>query len=327
MTFLYPWLLKTYKSVVFQHKSNKAHFSLIINSYPEIGDDILIKNIILWLMCEDKKDIFSCKLCHGCKLVESGNHPDIYSLNINPIGIETIRNMINNIYNFSQRGGKKIIYIDADNLTEYAANALLKILEEPPNNSWFIIKTYNIKKIISTIRSRCIILCLSPPKDSESLPWLRNKLNNIYEEKICLSALKISKQSPLLALEIIKKKWHLRSLVIESFFISIKKNIFKLLPVLNHDDVIIRIDWICYILIDVIKIYCNLDKYIINIDQKKIINEINKQFSLFDIYDILENFYLCRNNLLNCNFIKYRESILIEHLFILEKKIKIKEKK
>lgn len=311
----YPWLLTAYHEIISRHKLNKAHHSLIINSYANIGDKILIYNIISWLIC--KKKNFSCQQCHDCKLFQSKNHPDIYLFDLYSINIDEIRNMISNIYNFSKRGGKKIIYINADNLTDYAAHALLKIIEEPPNNSWFIIKTYNIKKILPTIRSRCIIYNLKIPNIEISLLWLQKKLNNSVPKKVCLSFLRINKYSPLLALHMINNQLDLRIEILKNFVSSIKKNIFDLFVILNHDDVIIRIEWICSFLADVIKNKYKLEQYINNIDQLNLVNELNGFFSLLDLHKILKNFLLCRHYLLNCKFARNRESILIEYFFIL----------
>lgn len=67
---------------------------------------------------------------------------------------------------FSQTSGTgnwRIVIIDAaDDLNRNAANAILKILEEPPKRSMFLVLTHAPGKLLPTIRSRCLPLRLSP---------------------------------------------------------------------------------------------------------------------------------------------------------------------
>ncbi len=58
-----------------------------------------------------------------------------------------------------QEKGRRIVLIEpADSLNQAASNALLKILEEPPENTLFILVTSQAQKLIATIRSRCQLL-------------------------------------------------------------------------------------------------------------------------------------------------------------------------
>ncbi|WP_421579734.1 DNA polymerase III subunit delta' [Shinella sp. M31] len=67
----------------------------------------------------------------------------------------------------SGTGNWRIVIIDpADDLNRNAANAILKILEEPPKRSLFLVLTHASGKLLPTIRSRCLPLALSPlPED------------------------------------------------------------------------------------------------------------------------------------------------------------------
>jgi DNA polymerase-3 subunit delta' len=63
----------------------------------------------------------------------------------------------------SGTGNWRIVIIDpADDLNRNAANAILKILEEPPKRSLFLVLTHAPGKLLPTIRSRCLPLSLSP---------------------------------------------------------------------------------------------------------------------------------------------------------------------
>jgi DNA polymerase-3 subunit delta' len=68
----------------------------------------------------------------------------------------------------SGTGNWRIVVIDpADDLNRNAANAILKILEEPPRRSLFLVLSHAPGKLLPTIRSRCLPLRLSPLSDSD----------------------------------------------------------------------------------------------------------------------------------------------------------------
>jgi DNA polymerase-3 subunit delta' len=68
----------------------------------------------------------------------------------------------------SGTGNWRIIIIDpADDLNRNAANAILKILEEPPKRSLFLVLTHAPGKLLPTIRSRCLPLALSPLTEND----------------------------------------------------------------------------------------------------------------------------------------------------------------
>jgi len=72
---------------------------------------------------------------------------------------------------FSQTSGTgnwRIVIIDpADDMNRAAANAILKILEEPPNRSLFLIISHAPGRLLPTIRSRCMPLRLTPLADDD----------------------------------------------------------------------------------------------------------------------------------------------------------------
>ncbi|MDE5286031.1 MAG: DNA polymerase III subunit delta', partial [Buchnera aphidicola] len=78
------------------------------------------------------------------------------------------------IFKRSKQGGAKIIFLSNINkLTESANNALLKTLEEPPENTWFFLINYNNTKLYQTLISRCIIYNLPIPPEENTISWLK----------------------------------------------------------------------------------------------------------------------------------------------------------
>ncbi|WWP02167.1 MAG: hypothetical protein V6017_00185 [Candidatus Dasytiphilus stammeri] len=140
---LYPWLNDIYFKLIQQYQINRGHHALLIYTNYGLRVDVLIWKISCWLMCSaSSKELFNCGYCTNCKLMQTFNHPNWYKIDIEPekktIGIEIIRHVCDKLYHKANISKAKIIWITQTNkLTEAAINTLLKILEEPPNNTFF----------------------------------------------------------------------------------------------------------------------------------------------------------------------------------------------
>lgn len=77
----------------------------------------------------------------------------------NDITVEQIRNLLNSLKLKSAYDAPRFVIIDAiDHLNRQAANALLKILEEPPSNTFFLNICHQVSGVLPTVRSRCLML-------------------------------------------------------------------------------------------------------------------------------------------------------------------------
>lgn len=122
-----------------------------------------------------------CLTCVSCKSVVLGNHTDLIEIDAaSNRGVDNIRELRENV-KLSSSGGKYKIYIidEVHMLTNEAANALLKTLEEPPSHVYFVLCTTNPEKVVDTIKSRCIQYRF----DSPSIEHLVTKLQKIVNEK------------------------------------------------------------------------------------------------------------------------------------------------
>jgi DNA polymerase-3 subunit gamma/tau len=101
-----------------------------------------------------------CGTCDSCAAMATGKHPDFIEIDAaSNTGVDNIRNVIEAATLLPLMGCKKIYLIDeAHMLSRAAFNALLKILEEPPQTTLFILATTDQDKILDTVRSRCFKL-------------------------------------------------------------------------------------------------------------------------------------------------------------------------
>lgn len=118
---------------------------------------------------ENPKSIaIPCLTCPSCLAMSAGRHPDFFEIDAaSHTGVDTIRQLIDSSQLLPVMGSKKIYLIDeAHMLSKASFNALLKILEEPPQAVLFILATTDVHKIIDTVRSRCFQLFFSAvPQD------------------------------------------------------------------------------------------------------------------------------------------------------------------
>ncbi len=107
------------------------------------------KNIV----CENG---INCQGCAGCALFESGNHPDVISIGGGGrIKIAEIRGLNKKLNLKPYQAGHKIAIIkDAHQMTDESANAMLKLLEEPPEKSIIILTAEDKALLPETIVSR-----------------------------------------------------------------------------------------------------------------------------------------------------------------------------
>ncbi|ASQ45823.1 DNA polymerase III subunit delta' [Legionella clemsonensis] len=101
-----------------------------------------------------------CGKCKSCRLLQAKEHPDVTQLQPEKVGgvikIDQIRDLQTVAFTSPQLGGKRIIIIHpAEKMNVAAANALLKLLEEPPSCLLFILIAEQVSTVLPTILSRC----------------------------------------------------------------------------------------------------------------------------------------------------------------------------
>jgi len=114
------------------------------------------------------------------------------------ISVQQIRSLIEQITQHAHLAKNKIIVIkDADKMNINASNALLKTLEEPPENTIFILLADQIESLPITIRSRCTEVHFRSPDKSIGLQWLEQQgLTNHAESYLMMAG-----RAPLTAIE------------------------------------------------------------------------------------------------------------------------------
>jgi DNA polymerase-3 subunit delta' len=118
-----------------------------------------------------------CGTCNDCKSAKTHGHPDVEIIRTEGLSIkvEEVRELLTRVAWAPSMGGWRVVVMeDADRLTESAANALLKAIEEPGTRTVWLLCAPTLHDVLPTIRSRCRHLQLRTP----SLEAVTNVLVN-----------------------------------------------------------------------------------------------------------------------------------------------------
>ncbi len=138
---------------------NRLPSAMIFAGAAGIGKGLVARELITTLFCTKKEGYGGCGECRGCRQFQTNTHPDFYKVECSvkdEAAVEQWRELLRALALKPFEGGVKIILInDAELISIQAANTLLKTLEEPSNNTYFILVCANPRKLPATIRSRC----------------------------------------------------------------------------------------------------------------------------------------------------------------------------
>ena len=130
-----------------------------------------------------------CGSCNQCRKVLERNHPDVEYYggdgSRRSFHIDTIRQLRQNAWLLPGEAPCRVcVLCGAENMTDQAQNALLKILEEPPEHTVLILTAENRSMLLPTILSRVQTIRLEPLTPAEILPVLRERCPDQPGEKL-----------------------------------------------------------------------------------------------------------------------------------------------
>jgi DNA polymerase-3 subunit delta' len=156
-----PWLEKEMAALRAAYEADRMPHALLIHEAPGAGGDWLA-TWIAQLVLRTSRD----------------THPDW--INVRPvestqIRIEQVRELSEELALTSHQGGYKVgIVSPADALNRFAANALLKTLEEPSGRTILILVATQPSRLPATILSRCQRIRIPAPTRAEAIAWLES---------------------------------------------------------------------------------------------------------------------------------------------------------
>ncbi len=166
--------------------TNHLGHAYLFHGEPTIGKRLTAIALAQYLHCEAPQDAptpDACGLCRSCHQIAQATHPDFLLIQPedtqkhNPkITIDQIRDIEHLVIYRPLMGSHKVCLIDqADSMTQEAANALLKTLEDPPDHCLFLLISSRPEHLLTTIRSRCITVRFAPLPSATIYEFLRNR--------------------------------------------------------------------------------------------------------------------------------------------------------
>lgn len=138
-------------------KSNAVGHAYLFVGKKSIGKKLVAIEFAKNIMCDIPVEYECCNNCVSCKTFENNSDFKILYPDNGAIKVDMIRELSKEIYLLPTISKKKVFIIDdADTMNEQAQNALLKVLEEPPEYATIILIASNKDKLLNTIKSRVV---------------------------------------------------------------------------------------------------------------------------------------------------------------------------
>ena len=214
---MYSWQLNQWQQIT--QRASLPHALLLRGRAGTGKHDFAIALAQALLCATPKPDKTACGTCPSCVWFAEGAHPDFKLISPedadnsdeattssskkktakkSQISVAQIRQLIDylNLSSHQVNSRRVVLISPAETLNLASANALLKMLEEPPANTLFLLVTSQPQRLLATIISRCQAIDMPLPSKAEALTWLNTQGINNAEMTLDLAG-----GAPLLALQ------------------------------------------------------------------------------------------------------------------------------
>jgi DNA polymerase III subunit delta' len=292
MFYIYPWQKNNWQNITNRVSQGKVPHALLFSGQKGLVKLHFAFAFAKFLLCSNKTDNQPCGKCRSCVLWQAKTHPDFYLIEPESasaaIKIEQIREIVSQLsQTANQNIGKVVIVSPAEKLNLAASNALLKTLEEPTADVFFILVSNNHLQLLPTIRSRCQILYFAPPDPNLAKKWLQENLpetNSANFEPL----MKLANHSPLMVQSnLINNELRMKILKMLSEALTKKITPLKLAETLGEYDLVEIINHVEMGLLDLIKIKLGVTDHVINYDCLDILRGIEHSLEVSQLFACL----------------------------------------
>lgn len=172
------------------YAAGRLPHALLIDEAPGAGGEWLAGWAARLVLCSNPGEA-PCERCNACQRVAQGQHPDLIFVRpldtSTQIRIEQVRELSAELALTAHQGGYKVgILSPADSMNRFAANALLKTLEEPPQGTLLILVASQPSRLPATILSRCQRVRVRAPERTAAVAWLEATRGPADWEKVLM---------------------------------------------------------------------------------------------------------------------------------------------
>ena len=210
---MYSWQKLQWQQIM--QRASLPH-ALLLRGRAGAGKHDFAIDLAQSLLCSNPQQTKACSACSSCVWFKEGVHPDFRLIEPEDadnadetskkkttkkrqISVTQIRQLIDylNLSSHQVNARRVILISPAEVLNGASANALLKMLEEPPANTLFLLVTSQSQRLLATIISRCQLIEMPLPNRVEALAWLQAQQVNHAE-----TVLDYAGGAPLFALQV-----------------------------------------------------------------------------------------------------------------------------
>lgn len=250
---MYPWLIPDWHALSQTAQSGRLGHAWLLLGDPGLGKEQLAERLARLHLCQQPDRGEPCGHCHSCQLFDKGNHPDLGTItrDSKTIGVEAIRELCTRLQSSAQLGrGKVVIIPDAERMTESAANALLKTLEEPAGDSLLLLIASQVSRLLPTILSRCHKHVCHLPAEGETVRWLAEQ-----GHQATLAQVRICQGAPLRVLDYIEQQQDSTRRELLEQFVALSHSPVKATALCSQlgQETQVRLHWLQLFLCDALK--------------------------------------------------------------------------
>lgn len=181
--FILPWQYPIWQSLMQCKNVDRLPHALLLLGIPGVGKAEFARAFSQAILCSAPlAQAQACGQCRPCRLLAGNSHPDLMWImpeeGSRVIKIDQIREVVHFINSTPLLGGYRVVILNpASAMNTYAANALLKTLEEPTPNVVFLLLHDQKSRLPATIMSRCQRVLFPVPTREVALNWLGSEIS------------------------------------------------------------------------------------------------------------------------------------------------------
>lgn len=200
-----PWHQQAWARWVETHQRGRLAHAYLLHARPGFGRDEFARTFVAGLLCAHPlSDGHACGVCARCGWYQAQSHPDV--LEVHPSGasetitVDSIREAANFMTLSAQENSwKTVLVFRAERLNTFAANSLLKTLEEPPARGLLVLMADTPTTVLATLRSRCQLMDVGHCDLNTAQAWLAPQLGPEFDANLLLG---LTQGAPAAALEL-----------------------------------------------------------------------------------------------------------------------------
>lgn len=316
---IFPWQADQWQLLWQRQQKNCLPHALLFVGMAGIGKAQFADAFSQAILCRQSTATgVYCDTCHDCRIADAKSHPNILWITPEQTGQAIKIDQIRGVSEFAQQtalqGQNRIVVIHPANaMNAYAANALLKTLEEPSSGVYVILLSDQYSRLPATIVSRCQRLVFSRPDKALAMTWLKSQLTDHSIDMELL--LNLAQGAPLQALRLVQNEiLALRQDFYQALF-SQKYDPVKNAEQWKEQDALQLLDFLVSWLIDLSRLQLTgSPDELVNKDYEKILFELSQRTVIKKNIDFLNYLQQLRRHLLDG--INLNKQLLLEDMLV-----------